>query len=162
MSDGQSRDVDFSILADAEALGTLRLDRLYRDWRQAAGEGGGLPGLAFLAQPRDFLEGQEILLRVDPGEPQPRFFYMEIGARLVAISGRNLTGSYVDQHPESAFAQVAMRACSLAVETRRPIHARLRRQMKAGDFIVEYLMLPVGDAAGTVIRLFVAQIYTPL
>ena len=156
-----SRDADFTILVDDEQLETLRLDRLYADWRRAAAP-GGLPGAAFLEQPRDYLEGADILLDVEPGEDAPRFRYRHIGARLRAMSGRDLTGSYIDQHPEPYFAQAASRACALVVQSRRPIHARLYRDVESGSYVVEYLMVPVGDAEGAVACILAGQLYKPL
>jgi hypothetical protein len=153
-----SRDPDFTILADGERLETLRLDRLYADWRRAAPP-GGLPGAAFLQQPRDYLEGADILLEVEPGEPAPRFRYRHIGARITAVSGRDLTGAYVDEHPERFFADVAGRVCALVVQARRPIHARLYREIDGRNYVVEYLMVPVGDAAGAVAQILAAQLY---
>lgn len=156
-----SRDGDFTMLVAEEQLETLRLDRLYREWREA-GRDGGPPGPDFLdPQAHDYIAPMLVVIDVVKDGDTRRYRYRSAGSHFIQYTKVDPAGSYMDQHPEPAFAEMAARACDLIVETRRPIHARIQRSVDGAPYRVEFLLLPVVNSVGTVVSLLVAQIYTP-
>lgn len=156
-----SRDGDFTMLVAEERLETLRLDRLYREWREASKDGGP-PGTDFLdPQAHDYITPMLVVIDVVKDGERHRYRYRSAGSHFIQYTGVDPSGSYMDQHPEPAFAELATRACNLVVETRRPIHARIQRSVDGKSFRVEFLLLPAVNSVGTVVSLLVAQIYSP-
>lgn len=153
---------NFTLLAGDEQLQTLRLNRLYRDWRQAA-QGGRLPGRDFLDPARfGYLDGMLLVIDVEECEGDHcRYRYRSAGRHFVEVLQIDPSGTYMDQHPESDFATQAMRACDLVVKSRRPIHARADRVIDGRGFRIEFLLLPVAEHDEAVSTLLVAQIFTP-
>lgn len=156
-----SHDIRFTMLSPADRLQTLRLDRLLREWRAAA-PADGLPHVGF-ADPLQltYLIGAMLILDVEHVAPdQPaRFRYRLIGTEITGRSGRDLTGVYVDAHPERSFAKVAQRVCTLVVEARAPVHGVMLRQLGDQKYPVELLLLPLADPAGSIVRLLAAELY---
>jgi hypothetical protein len=156
-----SRDGDFTMLVAEERLETLRLDRLYREWREAGGNGQP-PGIGFLdPQAHDYIASMLVIIDVVKDGEHRRYRYRSAGSHFIQHTKVDPAGTYMDQHPEPAFAEMAARACDLVVETRRPIHARIQRSVDGQPFLVEFLLLPVVNSVGSVVSLLVAQIYTP-
>lgn len=154
---------NFSLLAAEEQLETLRLDRLFRDWRQAM-RGGLLPGRDFLDPARHgYLDGMLLVVDVEAGESDHRRYrYRSAGRHFIAALKVDPSGTYMDQHPEAEFAVQAMRACDLVVKSRRPIHARTDRVIDGRPFRIEFLLLPVAEHDDAVSTILIAQIFTPL
>ena len=161
---------NFSLLVAEEQLETLRLNRLYRDWRQVV-SGGALPDAAFIDPQRlAYLDGMLVIVDVERPEAElRRYRYRSVGRHFIDHLKVDPAGTYMDQHPESDFAAQAIRACDLVVQTRRPIHARIDRDIEGRRFMVEFLLLPLagpgndhdhggGDEVATVL---IAQIFTP-
>jgi hypothetical protein len=161
-----SRDPDFTILAGEEQLETLRLDQLYRDWRHATRDGAP-PDAGFLDPAQhDYVASMLVVIDVERQGEQRRYRYRSAGRHFIEYTGVDPAGLYMDQHPEPDFAKLATRACDLVVQTGRPIHARIRREIDGRRFGIEFLLLPVAGLAGSaashvVTALLVAQIYTP-
>jgi hypothetical protein len=156
-----SRDGDFTMLVAEERLETLRLDRLYREWREACRDGLP-PGIGFLdPQAHDYIASMLVVIDVVKDGDQRRYRYRSAGSHFIQYTRIDPSGTYMDQHPEPAFAELATRACDLIVETKRPVHARIQRSVNGDTFRVEFLLLPVVNSVGTVVSLLVAQIYTP-
>lgn len=154
---------NFSLLAAEEQLETLRLNRLYREWRQAT-HGGVLPGREFLDPARyGYLEGMLLVVDVENCEGDHcRYRYRSAGRRFVEILKVDPSGTYMDQHPEAEFAVQAMRACDLVVKSRRPIHARVDRVIEGRNFRIEFLLLPVAEHTDAVSTILIAQLFTPV
>lgn len=162
MPQTDSSDADFIILVADERLETMRLDRFYRDWRKAAGDGGGLPDKGFLeSQAFDYLTGAKLIFDVEPGDDfgHCRYRYRHIDPQILVYSRRDMTGLCVDEHEEPYFAEHAGRAMTLVVETKRPIHAHVRRLVDGQAYTMEFLVLPLTAGGGNVDMLFVAQIF---
>lgn len=157
-----SSGANFTTLAAGEQLETLRLNRLYRDWQQAARD-DALPGVEFLdPQRHGYLDGMLVIVDVEPGPERRRYRYRSVGHHFIAHLQVDPAGMYMDQHPESEFAMQALRACDLVVQTRKAIHARIDRDIDGRLFTVEFLLLPVVGADGAVPTLLIAQIFTPV
>lgn len=153
---------NFTLLAGEEQLETLRLNRLYRDWRLAT-HGSLLPGREFLDPARfGYLDGMLLVVDVEECEDDRcRYRYRSAGKHFVAALKVDPSGTYMDEHPEAEFAMQAMRACDLVVKSRRPIHARADRVIEGRPFRIEFLLLPVAEATDAVSTLLIAQIFTP-
>lgn len=157
-----SSNPNVTILVADEQLQTLRLDRLYREWRQAA-QVGALPGGDFLDPARHaYLDGMLLVIDVETlADDQHRYRYRSAGRHFIAALKVDPAGTYMDQHPEADFAAQAMRACDLVVKSRRPIHARIDRVIDGRSFRVEFLLLPVAERDETVSTILIAQLFTP-
>lgn len=167
MPQTNSSDADFIILVAEERLENMRLDRFYRDWRKAAG--AGLPQAGFLeSQAFDYLTGAKLVFDVEPGDDfgHCRYRYRHIDPQILVYSRRDMTGLCIDEHEEPYFAEHAGRAMNLVAETRRPIHARVRRLVDGQAYTMEFLVLPLtaggpkDDGGDTVDVLFVAQLFS--
>lgn len=158
-----SSNPNVTILVAEEQLQTLRLDRLYRDWRQAT-HGNLLPGREFLDPARfQYVEGMLLVVDVEECEDDRcRYRYRSAGRHFVAALKVDPSGTYMDQHPEAEFAVQAMRACDLVVKSRRPIHARADRVIEGRPFRIEFLLLPVAEHADAVSTILIAQLFTPV
>ncbi|MFN3401749.1 MAG: hypothetical protein ACK4Z4_15520 [Ferrovibrio sp.] len=156
-----SSNPNVTILVAEEQLQTLRLDRLYRDWRQALQ--GALPGKEFLDPARHaYLDGMLLVIDVETCEgDQCRYRYRSAGRHFIEALKVDPSGTYMDQHPEAAFAAQAMRACDLVVKSRRPIHARADRVIDGRSFRIEFLLLPVAEHDDAVSTILIAQLFTP-
>lgn len=157
-----SREPDFTILVAEEQLGTMRLNRLYREWREATVESNPPPASFIDPQLHAYLAGMQMIFDVVRSDDRLRFRYRHVGSHIRAYIGADPTGIHLDEHPEPAFAEIAGRACALVVETRRPVHARVKREMNGRDFTVEFLVLPVTGPSRDVDFLFVAQLFSPV
>ncbi|QDO96697.1 PAS domain-containing protein [Ferrovibrio terrae] len=154
---------NFSLLSAEEQLETLRLNQLYRDWRQAT-HGTVLPGRDFLDPKRHgYLDGMLLVVDVENCEDDHcRYRYRSAGRHFIEALKVDPSGTYMDQHPEAEFAVQAMRACDLVVKSRRPIHARADRVIEGRQFRIEFLLLPVAEHDDAVSTILIAQIFTPL
>jgi hypothetical protein len=152
--------INYTLLSCAgEQLATPRLDRLYRDWCAAAAD--DVPGLDFALPERlQYLRGSLLLLDVEHTGPTiTRYRYRMIGTSIVARRGLDRTGDYLDTHPETAFADTAIRGCDLVLKSRRPLHASLQRELLGRQYLVEIMVLPLAGADGEIERLLAAQLY---
>jgi len=153
---------NFTLLSGDEELQTLRLNRLYRDWRQAT-HGSLLPGREFLDPARfGYLDGMLLVVDVEDCEGDHcRYRYRSAGRHFVEALKVDPSGTYMDQHPEAEFAVQAMRACDLVVKSRRPIHARTDRVIEGHPFRIEFLLLPLAEHTDAVSTILIAQLFTP-
>ncbi len=161
-----SSNPNVTILVADEQLQTLRLDRLYRDWRQAAQgavKAGVLPGSDFLDPAHHtYLDGMLLVIDVETlADDQYRYRYRSAGRHFIDTLKVDPAGMYMDQHPEADFAVQAMRACDLVVKSRRPIHARIDRVIDGRAFRIEFLLLPVAEHDQAVSTILIAQLFTP-
>lgn len=155
-----SRDIQFTMLGPHDRLQTLRLDRLRREWQQAASYETP-PDTSFIDPLRlGYLFGALIIFDVEyPPEARARYRYRMIGAEITERRGVDRTGDYIDQHPEPTFAEAAGRVCDLVLEACAPVHGVMKRVIDGRDYPVEILVLPLGDSRGTITQLLAAELY---
>ncbi|MFN4276927.1 MAG: hypothetical protein ACK4FJ_11555 [Ferrovibrio sp.] len=157
----QTTEAGYDILVSTVALRHPLLRRLLADWLHASPP-GGLPGHDFAAPSRlDYMQGQIVVFDVVPqADGVPRFRYRFVGAPLVARRGRDVTGTWMDEHTDALVAKIGPQACGAAMQARRPVHVRSRREIDGETYALEYLVLPLADPqSGRIDRLVSGQIY---
>ncbi len=158
-----SSNPNVTILVAEEQLQTLRLDRLYRSWRQAV-QGGALPGKEFLDPARHpYMDGMLLVIDVETCEGDHcRYRYRSAGRHFIEALKVDPSGTYMDQHFDPGVASTGPLVCGLAVQQRRPVYMTAMRHMFEKHYPLEYIVLPLVDGGGQLIdRLVAAQIYPP-
>lgn len=151
----------YDILVSTVELRHPLLRRLLADWLNVSPP-DSLPGHDFADPARlDYMQGQIVVFDVVPqADGSPRFRYRFVGASLVARRGRDVTGTWMDEHTDAVLARVGPRSCAAAVESRRPVHVRARREIDGKSYALEYVVLPlVNPETGLIDRLVSGQIY---
>ena len=101
------------------------LARLLRDWAGWRGD-RPLPGrAAFQVEDLRYLLGRLFLFDVVRGASGPRFRYRLFGSAIAAYRGYDLTGRFVDEHPDPDFASRAQLAYLRATGEARPLWAKI-------------------------------------
>ena len=157
----QTTESGYEILVSTMDLRHPLLRRLLAGWLNAAGP-GGLPDHDFADPQRlDYMQGQIVIFDAVPQSGAGlRFRYRFVGAPLVARRGRDVTGTWMDEHTDAQVARIGPQACGTAVQSRRPVHVRARREIEGKSFALEYLVLPLINAgSGVIDRLAAGQIY---
>lgn len=107
-----------------------------------------------------YLVNQLFLLDAEAGEPR-RFRYRLFARSAMAERGVDLTGRYLDEHPDSAFAAQAQRAYMLAAAERQPLWADIDSTGSRFAFRFEGLVLPLAADGENCDRMLAAQIIKP-
>lgn len=115
------------------AVTAPELHTLYAHWKSRC-QGGRLPS-PNQVDPLDLPRLTGLLLTVDVHRDPLRFLYRYVGATLVARSGLDIVGTFVDEHPDMAFRHIAQGVLTDIVNRSRPyavardmfIDGRLRR-----------------------------------
>lgn len=148
----------------ADAIEPLRLRRLHDDWRQACSDAETLPPESFI-DPFRLRYTLETLIIVEVVAQPPngrRYRYRLVGTDLVAHTNRDVTGRWVDEHPETELSEFAVAASEAVVAARQPALLRFRRSLQGSYYPITIMLLPVGgQAGGQPTRLLVGQHYPP-
>ena len=131
------------------------LHTLYEHWRSRC-RGSNLPSPKQI-DPLDLPRLTGILLTLDVHRDPLRFLYRYTGAALVARSGLDVVGTFVDEHPDMAFRQIAQGVLTDVVTRARPyatardmfIDGKLRRY--------DMLALPLASDVVTVDRIIIGM-----
>lgn len=148
----------------AEAIEPSRLRRLHDDWRQACGAGDALPPESFIDpfRLRYVLDSLIIVEVVAQPQNTRRYRYRLVGTDLVAHTNRDVTGRWVDEHPEPELSQLAIEASEAVVAARQPALMHFRRSLFGSYYPITVVLLPIGGAAGgQPTRLLAGQHYPP-
>lgn len=133
------------------------LRRLYELWKVKRGGRIG-PSRAELG-PFDlrFILGNILLIDVlrDP----LRFRYRLCGTNIVARAGFDLTGRFVDEHPEPQFRQAALGSYTKVAETRAPLQVVRDEIFDERSRRYEGLLLPLSSDGNVVDMIIVAMKY---
>lgn len=137
------------------AVTAPELHALYAHWKSRC-RGGKLPSPKQV-DPLDLPRLMGLLLTLDVHREPLRFLYRYTGATLVARSGRDVIGTFVDEHPDTAFRQIAQgvltevvtKACPYAAARDMFIDNRLRRY--------DMLALPLASDGMIVDRIIVGM-----
>jgi hypothetical protein len=126
------------------------LRQLHTYWERKRG--------ARLAPTRKEIDPAEIvrllphLFLIDAVGTEPRFRYRLIGTAVVELTGRDLTGHFVDENLEPAKFAALVEPYEAVIRQARPVakHGRTIWIEKRETLEVEVLLLPIADAQGTI------------
>jgi hypothetical protein len=137
------------------------LQRLLRDWDGWRGA-RRLPSRSdFRPEAVQYLLGHLFLLDVVMADAGPRFRYRLFGSAVTAYRGFDLTGRFLDQHPDPDFAGRAQQAYLQAVQQRLPLWASVSGITASGlSANFEGLILPLAQDGETPDMVLSAQIMT--
>jgi hypothetical protein len=139
------------------------LRRLLAEWQAAPAGPNGIPAESFIDpfRLRYMIENLIVVeIAARPGDGGRRYRYRLIGTDLVAHTGRDHTGRWVDQHSDAALAELAIAASDAVAANRQPALIAFRRNFFGRYYPVTALILPLGAAAdGGPNRLLVGQVY---
>lgn len=141
---------------DAEQLKDVRLRMLLGHWR-AASQNGMMPSKDFIdATQLSDLMGWLFLYRV---ERDPlRFLYLLYGPKIARRVGFDLTGKYVDDHPDPEARVAINRLLAAVVTTRRPHRGEATRRLLDRPMTTEAVVLPLAGPGGVIDHLLALQI----
>jgi hypothetical protein len=148
----------------AAAIAPLRLRRLHDDWLRACGAADALPPESFIDpfRLRYVLETLIIVEVVAQPSQGRRYRYRLVGTDLVAHTHRDVTGRWVDEHPEPELSDFAIATSEAVIAARQPALLRFRRALQGTYYPITALVLPVGGLPGDPpTRLLVGQHYPP-
>jgi hypothetical protein len=139
-----------------------RLARLLQDWQVWRGA-RALPSRGdFGAEALQYLLGHLFLLDIVRGEQGPRFRYRLFGSAVTTYRGFDLTGQFLDQHPDPAFAARAHEAYLQSMRSRLPLWATVSGFTMHGlSANFEGMILPLASDGETPDMMLSAQIMTP-
>ncbi len=137
------------------AVTAPELHALYAHWKNRCRD-GRLPSPKEV-DPLDLPRLLGLLLTLDVHREPMRFLYRYTGPALVARTGLNVVGTFVDEHPETAFRQIALGVLTGVTTKGRPyaaardmfIDGRLRRY--------DMLALPLAADGRTVDRIVIGM-----
>lgn len=144
---------------DAPAvLADERLRRLYGLWRDSHNHDLKAPPRSFVDPLRlRFMIGNILLMDVQP-EPL-RFRYRLVGTEVVDHVGVELTGSWLDQHPDAGRIDQIAAALSLAWRGQRAVRFTYKLSSFKQAWPCEALILPLSHAEGQMPLLLIGQIF---
>lgn len=139
-----------------------RLRRLLQTWNGWRA-GRGLPSRGdFHPEELLYLLGHLFLLDIVEAETGLRFRYRLFGSAVTLHRGFDLTGRFLDEHPDPHFAARAHAAYLQAVQARQPFWASVSGITATGmSANFEGLILPLARDGETPDMLLAAQIMTP-
>ncbi len=137
------------------AITAPELHALHEHWKSRC-RGDRLPSPQQV-DPLDLPRLMGILLTLDVHRDPLRFLYRYTGATLVTRTGLEVVGTYVDEHPDTAFRQIAQGVLTDIATRGRPyaaardmfIDGRLRRY--------DMLALPLASDGQTVDRIIIGM-----
>lgn len=143
-------------IEDPGQLKDVRLRLMLSHWSAAAAI-GRIPPRTFVDQATlGDLMGWLFVYRVER-DPM-RFLYILCGPKIVRRLGVQLSGKYVDEHPDPAAREVITGALTAAVETRRPHRVVSIRRLLDQDITTEVLVLPLAGPDDIVDHVIASQI----
>ena len=141
---------------DENQLKDVRLKRLLAHWSAAAGH-GKLPS-------KDIVDPEKLgdlmdwlfLYRI---ERHPlRFLYLMCGPGMIRRLGIDMTGKYLDEHPDPQVRDAIVANFTAVIDTRRPHYRAAPRRVLDHEVTTEALVLPLGDHDGTIDHLLALQV----
>lgn len=125
-----------------------------------ARETGQKPGKEFLDPLRlRFLLGSLSLLEVQP-DPL-RFRYRLVGTDIVQRLGHELTGKWLDEHPDAAWRPFLLKGATMVHHAAMPIYGHVKARTMGMDWLLEVVAVPLFDAEGNVAYIGAGQSFPP-
>lgn len=131
----------------APRLRSNELSQLLRDWQERL-QGRVMPDRAdFTPESLRYLLGRVLLFEVVRDDSGLRFRYQLYGSHFSFARNFDLTGQFLDAHPNPQFSELARRTLEHVCTTRQPVLSATRmRQPDGAEYHVEVLSLPLGRA----------------
>jgi len=135
---------------DADQLGLVddRLRHLFAYWQEKRA-GRAMPRRADI-DPLDFpyILGSVTLIEVLPQlDGLPRFRFRLYGTEMVAHSGTDMTGRYVEDFPGPVFAEKLKQSYMTVVKTVAPLRVERRQFIDDRYYDSEGILLPLGEGS---------------
>ena len=118
------------------------------------------PGKDFLDPIRlRFLLGSLSLLEVhhDP----LRFRYRLVGTDIVERLGHELTGKWLDEHPDPALRPFLVKGATMVHHAAMPVYGHVKARTLGEDWLLEVIAVPLLGADGTVAYIGAGQSFPP-
>lgn len=134
--------------------------RKFLELWQAAHVDGRAPGKSFLDPLRlRFLLGSLSLLEV---EHDPlRFRYRLVGTDIVQRLGHELTGKFMDQHPDAALRPFLIKGAAMVHHAAMPIYGHAKARTLGQDWLLEVVAVPLLGPDGEVAFIGSGQSFPP-
>ena len=146
-------------IADASRIRDANVRQFLELW-QAAHADGRAPDKSFLDPLRlRFLLGSLSLLEVQP-EPL-RFRYRLVGTDIVQRLGHELTGKFVDHHPDAMLRPFLLKGATMVHHAARPVYAHAKMRTLGADWLLEVVAVPLLGADGEVAFIGAGQSFPP-
>lgn len=150
-------DVYWSPIDTPGQLKDVRLQRLFVLWSEVATASGKPPSKDFVdAEKFGDLMDWLFLYRVD--RHPLRFFYLVSSPKLVRRFGFDMTGKYVDEHPDPAARKGILANFTAVVSTGKPHGRSSVRRLFDHDMTTEALVLPLAGPGGVIDHLLALQV----
>lgn len=118
------------------------------------------PGKEFLDPLRlRFLLGSLSLLEIQP-EPL-RFRYRLVGTDIVQRLGHELTGKFLDEHPDPALRPFLVKGATMVHHAAMPIYAHVKSRTLGEDWLLEVVAVPLLGPDGEVAFIGAGQSFPP-
>ncbi|MBS4047273.1 MAG: PAS domain-containing protein [Alphaproteobacteria bacterium] len=128
---------------------------------QAAHVDGRAPGKSFLDPLRlRFLLGSLSLLEVQREEPL-RFRYRLVGTDIVQRLGHELTGKFLDEHPDPLLRPFLVKGATMVHHRTMPAYAHVQARTLGQDWLLEVVAVPLLGPDGEVAFIGAGQSFPP-
>jgi hypothetical protein len=146
-------------IADAARIRDANVRQFFELW-QTAHVDGRAPGKSFLDPLRlRFLLGSLSLLEVEP-EPL-RFRYRLVGTDIVQRLGHELTGKFLDEHPDPALRPFLVKGATMVHHAAMPIYGHVKARTLGEDWLLEVVAVPLLGPDGEVAFIGAGQSFPP-
>ncbi|WP_374466066.1 PAS domain-containing protein [Ferrovibrio sp.] len=126
----------------------------------AARDAGPLPDKSFLDPLRlRFLLGSLSLLEVQP-DPL-RFRYRLIGTDIVQRLGYELTGKWLDEHPDPTIRPFILKGATMVFHAAKPVYGYAQARVLGEDWLLEVVAVPLFGPDGEVAYIGAGQSFPP-
>lgn len=121
---------------------------------------GEMPGKDFLDPLRlRFLLGSLSLLEVQP-DPL-RFRYRLVGTDIVQRLGHELTGHWLDEHPDQAWRPFLLKGATMVHHAAMPVYGHVQARTMSMDWLLEVVAVPLFGPDGEVAYIGAGQSFPP-
>jgi hypothetical protein len=141
---------------DGSQLKDVRLRRLLDHW-SAAVRHGQLPSKDII-EPEKFGDLMEWLFLYRVERSPLRFLYLICGPNVVRRIGIDMTGKYLDEHPDPQVRDAIVANFTAVFTTGKPHYRAAPRRVLGHEVTTEALVLPLGGPDGTIDHLLALQV----
>ena len=146
-------------MSDPDQIQDSNVRQFVRLWQDAHVDGRP-PAKSFLDPLRlRFLLGSLSLLEVQP-EPL-RFRYRLVGTDIVQRLGYELTGRWLDEHPDQTLRPFLVKGATMVHHAAMPIYGHVKARTLGEDWLLEVVAVPLLGPSGEVAFIGAGQSFPP-